>query len=730
MISRRNGSHVLRRRTGILAIMLAGIAALSHADSQVGLDARVSIGAYMNGMLPATSSDPMPATLTLTGVFTDVPARTPHPGFMPYDVNSPLWTDGAEKSRFIAIPFNSSEPTNPVTSPRIGFAANGSWSFPNGTVIIKNFDMRSPGAAFPVRRLETRVLVRNADGSIRGATYRWIPPVQGVHSEAELVSAPLDETLVITEADGSTRNQVYSYPGPDDCVRCHNSSAGMVLGIRTAQLNGDFTYQSTGRTDNQLHTWDLLGMLDTPLNAASTYPRAVAIDDVSAPLEHRVRSYLSSNCAHCHQPGGGGPIFDMRFETPTQNTNLIGPFGGLIRDDLANSRLYVRDSALPGNFPGPMPPLARNIPDPRILNLYDQWVNYSYDVISATRLSPTQIRLLFNRAVEAVSATTIDNYAIDNGASITLAVADTDPAAVILTTTPLTTGASYSVTINNVRELAAPRNLIWPNTTVSFPTVPDAPALNGIQAGNGMATLSFLPPAFDGGAPITGYAASCTSAILPAVTGSGTDSPIVVTGLANGSRYSCAVIATNSIGSSTASNIVVVTPFSPAPLLTGVVSRKAHGNAGPFDLPIDSRMPISGNVTVEPRHIGNGHQVVFQFDTAIIAAGNAMVTSGNAIAQSAGSEVIVTLSGVADAQRVTISLTGVNGAGTASASIGFLVGDVNITRRVDAADASAIKARTGQRANAGNYFYDLNASGVITVSDVSAAKARSGGGIP
>ena len=128
MTAIRNGFSALRRRAGFLAIMLAGIDVVTHADNPAGLDPRVTIGAYMNGILPTMTSQQMPATLSAAGVFTDTAARTPHPGFVAYELNSPLWTDGALKSRFIGLPFDSTEPNNPVLSPQIGFAPTGAWT--------------------------------------------------------------------------------------------------------------------------------------------------------------------------------------------------------------------------------------------------------------------------------------------------------------------------------------------------------------------------------------------------------------------------------------------------------------------------------------------------------------------------------------------------------------------------------------------------------------------------
>lgn len=169
--------------------------------------------------------------------------------------------------------------------------------------------------------------------------------------------------------------------------------------------------------------------------------------------------------------------------------------------------------------------------------------------------------------------------------------------------------------------------------------------------------------------------------------------------------------------------------------LTGVKSRKTHATAGPFDLPVDVSQGVGGLVTVEPRAIGAGHTIVFQFDSTITVAGLASaVDAGGAVGTvsaasniPADNEVNVALTAIPDNKRITISLTGVNGTPTVfSASLGFLVGDVNNSRTTTIADVSSVKARSGRSAISSTFLYDLNATGAISSSDISTVKARTG----
>jgi Fibronectin type III domain len=90
-------------------------------------------------------------------------------------------------------------------------------------------------------------------------------------------------------------------------------------------------------------------------------------------------------------------------------------------------------------------------------------------------------------------------------------------------------------------------------------TVPGAPTAVVASIGNASVSLAFTAPTSDGGAPITTYVATCTASGA-SLTGSATSSPIAVTGLTNGTAYSCSVAAGNSVGLGAASESVTVTP--------------------------------------------------------------------------------------------------------------------------------------------------------------------------
>ena len=261
-------------------------------------------------------------------------------------------------------------------------------------------------------------------------------------------------------------------------------------------------------------------------------------------------------------------------------------------------------------------------------------------------------------------------------------------------------------------------------------TAPSAPTIGTATSGDGRAFIGFATPVSDGGLEITSYTATCNPGLL---IGTGDVSPVVVNNLLNRTLYSCSMTATNALGTSAASATAAVIPSTTAPLtLVGVFSRKSHGFAGTFELPIDTVPAIADVVKVEPRSIGAAHQIVFKFNNAVttsvsftvLDASNGIVGASLLIS---GTEVIVSIPNLADASRAAIFLSGVNGSPQVfSAALGFLVGDVTSSHAVNASDIGGVKARSGQISTAGNFVFDLNANGTINASDIQIVKARSG----
>ena len=301
-------------------------------------------------LVPAGTPPPdtFPQRLSQTGCFDSSDPKQPVAGLIPYDLNAALWSDGATKQRYLAIPDGTT----------ITVAADGDFLFPNGTVLAKTFSLGG-------KRIETRLLMRHMDGTWAGYSYEWND------AETEATLLPGAKSRVV----GS---QTWSYPSRAQCMACHTSVANSALGPELAQLNRDLTYP-TGRTRNQLLTLEGLGFFSAAL--PSTWPK-LETPFGTGPLEDRARAYLHANCSGCHRMGAGQGPADFRWQLPFAQTNTCNapPQSGNL--GVANARLItpgnpaasivsLRMHALNANR---MPILGTSVVDAQGTGLVDQWI--------------------------------------------------------------------------------------------------------------------------------------------------------------------------------------------------------------------------------------------------------------------------------------------------------------------------------------------------------------------
>jgi hypothetical protein len=170
-----------------------------------------------------------------------------------------------------------------------------------------------------------------------------------------------------------------------------------------------------------------------------------------------------------------------------------------------------------------------------------------------------------------------------------------------------------------------------------------------------------------------------------------------------------------------------------APMAQDAFSRKVHGGAGTFDIPL----PLTGNVGVECRSGGatNDYQMIIDFATTVTVE-SASVTSGTGSVSSfsvSGSQVTVNLTGVTNVQTITVTLINVNDGthmGDVPASMGVLVGDVNGNAAVNASDVALTKSQVGAAVSGSNFREDVNANGLINSVDVAQVKSEVGTALP
>jgi uncharacterized repeat protein (TIGR03806 family) len=353
------------------ALALLGAASAVHAAHQgtpapYGLDTRVVPDPYLR--MPHEINGALPKLLSQTGAFKDTRTLRPADGLLGYEIRVPFWSDGAGKVRWAAIPKET-----------IGFSATGDWTFPSGSVFVKTFELPVDDTHPAVkRRLETRLLVRDDAGGVYGVVYKW----RADNSDADLLSSSLTEQIPIRTASGAIRYQTWYYPGRKDCLQCHNAHTSGVLGVKTRQMNRDMRYP-TGITDNELRTWNHLGLFAKHLDEAdlASLPSLAFLDDLTRTIEDRARSYLDANCSQCHRPGVTAANFDARYDTPIDRQAIVdGPV--LIDERIDHSRVIAPNDIwrsiafLRVNTNGDirMPPIARETIDPQGVALLRQWI--------------------------------------------------------------------------------------------------------------------------------------------------------------------------------------------------------------------------------------------------------------------------------------------------------------------------------------------------------------------
>lgn len=320
---------------------------------------------------PVATGEAWPGLLSELGVFSDLPTRTPRPGLVPYEVNSPFWSDEAEKTRWFALP---------GTDSTMVFRRDEPWTFPVGSVWVKHFnrpDRKPPLTPIP---LETRVLVMTTNG-MTGVSYRW----REDGSEADLVPATGAAGSYFSFYYDEQGNQTivargWRFPSRQECLACHTRAVGGPAGFGTAQLNR--TVRDGTRFLSQIDLWAEAGYFAKLPETGYLQPAEVAIDDESQPVEKRVRSYLASNCSQCHRPGGVlRAQWDARSSIPLDAMGLVGvdesvPIGNVTSQlitpgDLSKSMLFKR-IAEPGV--AHMPPLGSALLNTNAIVLMARWI--------------------------------------------------------------------------------------------------------------------------------------------------------------------------------------------------------------------------------------------------------------------------------------------------------------------------------------------------------------------
>ena len=296
----------------------------------------------------------------------------PVSGVIPYELNTPLFSDYTAKHRFIRLPAGK----------KMAYRSDGAFEFPVGTVIAKTFAMpgESSQPSRAERLLETRIQVREESGWY-GFSYTW----DDTQREARLSLGGGMCDLSWKHADGHPRTNRYEIPNANQCLSCHSEHGAFVpLGPTAANLNR--TVGEASGPVNQLENWQRLGLLDE-LPQIQSVPKLPQFDDpATGDVAQRARAWLDVNCAHCHRPEGSARAsgLDLRaFQAEAGKYGVLktpvaaGKGSGGRRYDITPGKpdesilLFRIESREPGIR---MPNLSRNLVHDDAVRLVREWI--------------------------------------------------------------------------------------------------------------------------------------------------------------------------------------------------------------------------------------------------------------------------------------------------------------------------------------------------------------------
>jgi uncharacterized repeat protein (TIGR03806 family) len=297
---------------------------------------------------------------------------------VPYEVNSPLWSDGANKSRAFVLPAGGKIhvkdcKANASECPQ-GASDDGKWVFPVGTVMIKNF-------MFDGKFVETRLFMHVSSDPMMGWVgygYEWN------EAQTEATIAPSDRDLG-KQFNTGMRTVTWNYPSRMDCLTCHDYRGGSTIGPETAQMN-----RPVGGA-NQIDTFTSLNLFETPpaqpykTALYTPYPGQAGTPPLSATLDQLARSYMHANCSFCHRPQGAWPNFDLRFDTALSAASIcnvatkktatgITATTIMVPGDHANSAMWQRAHQPDPNM-GRMPAIGSYVVDDMGTQLIANWID-------------------------------------------------------------------------------------------------------------------------------------------------------------------------------------------------------------------------------------------------------------------------------------------------------------------------------------------------------------------
>ncbi len=283
------------------------------------VSALLAVALCWSTLIPASQEVTVPPKVLLSeyGFFEgNLADLKPAVQVFPYEVNAPLFSDYAEKARFIALPQGL----------KMVYQNEAAFEFPVGATIIKNFFYHTDASRPELGRriLETRLLLREAKGW-KALEYVW----NDEQTDAALEVAGASFPISWTDAAQRLHQIQYVAPNLNQCKGCHSYDGQFVpLGISARQLN-----RGEG-SENQLLAWQKQGWIELPENFnPQTSPRLAdyRIPGEAAnqpvfpdPVTAKARAYLDANCGHCHNPHGPASTSGMFLDITQTDPERLG----------------------------------------------------------------------------------------------------------------------------------------------------------------------------------------------------------------------------------------------------------------------------------------------------------------------------------------------------------------------------------------------------------------------
>lgn len=337
---------------------------------------------------PNAQKIPVHTKLSEFELFTDMSALgaelPPADGGVPYDLNTPLFSDYSLKYRVLHIPEGT----------QAHYREREVFEFPVGTIISKTFsfpaDLREPER--DVRRIETRLLIHQPKGWT-ALSYVW----NDEQTEATAAYGGQVSKISLVDKQGERREFNYAVPAKNQCGTCHHlyrevekngrtvrKQVILPIGPKARHINKEYDYAEGPA--NQIDYLAKAGRL-TKLPLFGGYPRLVDASDESASVDERARAYMDANCGHCHTGGNSTGINSKLLldvhESDWSNLGVCktpgsaGKGGGGLRYDIVpgspeESILWYRTASVdPGAM---MPQLGRSLAHQEGADLLYRWI--------------------------------------------------------------------------------------------------------------------------------------------------------------------------------------------------------------------------------------------------------------------------------------------------------------------------------------------------------------------